>query len=183
MPWCGCMWKLVGFKASKVSTKMNYGILVLKTRKRLLCVWLSQERRKLVEWTTNRCEKWSLGNLITKRLRFMTGPRKSMMRLVQQKHILCSFYLHIFLGNRSNNIGNYFDGTTFTAPDSGLYSFCASCTICPNQWSWTYINVNCKCKIQATLRLQKDDKVEVRFYGNMIVMNLQPISKEDLFQD
>ena len=117
MPWCGCMWKLVGFKASKVSTKMNYGILVLKTRKRLLCVWLSQERRKLVEWTTNRCEKWSLGNLITKRLRFMTGPRKSMMRLVQQKHILCSFYLHIYLGNRSNNIGNYFDGTTFTAPE------------------------------------------------------------------
>ena len=98
----------------------------------------------------------------------------------------CFFIVHIIFilvewEQIDYNIGNYFDGTILTAPKAGLYSFLAtlqhnkgSC----NSFAFYYVNgknisntyTGCdnlsNPPMQATLKLEKDDKVEVRFGGN-----------------
>ena len=87
------------------------------------------------------------------------------------------------------NIGNYFDGTIFTAPTDGLYSFYATARCCHREnWSIIYLFVNgdeynfssyytiansdnvqrgVPVTIQTTLKLEKSDKVEVRLEGGL----------------
>ena len=82
------------------------------------------------------------------------------------------------------NIGNYFDGTIFTAPKTGLYTFFAKflCQAANHQsYGSFYVNGTQKiysqwavtdhgrinCILHATLKLTKDDKVEVRLSGKL----------------
>jgi len=81
------------------------------------------------------------------------------------------------------NLGNYFDGTYFTVPENGLYSFYACCvqqSSCYGQIN-LYLNNNQHIyasraesnnnlgfvNIDTTLKLVKNDKVHVRFNGNL----------------
>ena len=82
------------------------------------------------------------------------------------------------------NIGNYFDGTTFTAPKTGLYSFNATAIqYQSNSRIELYANNALKMSmidnpgtggsygnmvIQTTLKLAKDEKVEIRFSGKLL---------------
>ena len=77
------------------------------------------------------------------------------------------------------NIGNHFNGTIFTAPLTGLYSFHASAEqySSHNTSIFVYINGSPKTQqeskngsyrnvtIQTTLKIDKEDKVEIRFKG------------------
>ena len=81
------------------------------------------------------------------------------------------------------NFGNYFDGIAFTAPKTGLYSFSATAQVRGNNDTRGYFYVNGKAKfysrcdtrnndiislpMQTTLKLEKDDKVEVRYSGQL----------------
>lgn len=93
------------------------------------------------------------------------------------------------------NIGNYFNGYfngIFSAPENGLYSFCASAQRKHNgQNAYIYIYVNRQEKIrsgnyaqnsgrsncttslliQTTLKLDKGDNIEVRLEGTMYEPN------------
>ena len=81
------------------------------------------------------------------------------------------------------NIGNNFDGTKFTAPKGGLYTFYATARrYDKNSSTYIYFYVNGSSRIcsyactndndfysqsiQTTLRLNRGDKIEVRLYGN-----------------
>ena len=81
------------------------------------------------------------------------------------------------------NIGNHFDGTRFTAPKAGLYSFYAIARRWDKNSStviYLYVNGSRRISsgsrtadndwfsltIQTTLRLNRGDKVEVRLFGN-----------------
>ena len=85
--------------------------------------------------------------------------------------------------NVDYNLGNFFDGTYFTVPENGLYSFYA----CSSQKSSNhgqirlYLNDSLHIyayraesnnnlgfvNIDTTLKLVKNDKVDVRFHGNL----------------
>ena len=82
------------------------------------------------------------------------------------------------------NFGNHFDGTIFTAPKTGLYTFfaqCASQAANHNSKASFYVNgaeknysylqttdqYRIDCTLQATLKLAKNDKVEVRLSGRL----------------
>ena len=86
-------------------------------------------------------------------------------------------------GAMDYSIGNYFDGTIFTAPKTGLYTFFAQFGCAANHRSYAsfYVNAMQKiasqwamktdalivCTLQATLKLAKGDKVEVRLYDGL----------------
>ena len=79
------------------------------------------------------------------------------------------------------NLGNYFDGTYFTVPENGLYYFKACCHQHSSNYGGIYLYLNDNSHIYAeraesnnnigfvnidtTLKLVKNDKVHVRFYG------------------
>ena len=81
------------------------------------------------------------------------------------------------------NIGNYFNGTIFTAPLNGLYSFHATSEQLSSHSAsiFLYINGSTKTRqdsrqnndsyanvtIQTTLKIGKGDKVEIRFGGKL----------------
>ena len=81
------------------------------------------------------------------------------------------------------NLGNYFDGTYFTIPQNGLYSFFVTCRkgSGDNAHVQLYLNdvqqteaykANGDCKdgtvqMFTTWMLMKNDKVHVRFWGSL----------------
>ena len=87
------------------------------------------------------------------------------------------------------NIGNHFDGTVFTAPRTGLYTFSAQFRIeVHDDSTYAQLRVNGSLKahsgsdnptgrgsiplpIQTTLKLAKDDKIEIRISGKMNICN------------
>ena len=80
------------------------------------------------------------------------------------------------------NIGNYFDGTYFTVPTAGLYSFNVSCSH-QSDACYIYIFDNSGIRsrayrehlsgdsggvaIQTTLKLTENDKIHVRIRYNL----------------
>ena len=85
--------------------------------------------------------------------------------------------------NVDYNLGNYFDGTYFTVPENGLYYFKACCLQASTNYGYIHLYLNDKQHIYAvraesnnndgfvnidtTLKLVKNDKVHVRFYGDL----------------
>ena len=83
------------------------------------------------------------------------------------------------------NIGSHFDGKIFTAPKTGLYSFnVMALQQDSSDQSRIYLNINNTPKItalerqgtasshgnmaiQATLKVSKDDKVDISFHGKL----------------
>ena len=81
------------------------------------------------------------------------------------------------------NLGNFFDGTYFTVPENGLYSFNAFCGQNSSNYGGIRLHVNDNLHIYAeraesnnrlgfvnidtTLKLVKNDKVDVRFSGTL----------------
>ena len=88
--------------------------------------------------------------------------------------------------NVDYNLGNTFDGTYFTVPENGLYSFYACCSPASSSHGYIYLFLNHKSNIEVfkvesnssktgksvnfntTLKLVKNDKVDVRFDGNFV---------------
>ena len=80
--------------------------------------------------------------------------------------------------NVDYNLGNFFDGTYFTVPKNGLYSFLANCYQASSSYGRIDLNLNDELKIWAargesngksgflnfntTLQLVKGDKVDIR---------------------
>jgi len=89
--------------------------------------------------------------------------------------------------NVDYNLGNYFDGTYFTVPENGLYSFYACCLQDSRNYGKIYLYLNNNSHIFArrsesnssygfvnidtTLKLVKNDKVDVRFFGDLYYTN------------
>jgi len=89
--------------------------------------------------------------------------------------------------NVDYNLGHFFDGTYFTVPENGLYYFKACCTqkssiygqidLFLNDTSHIYTsraesnNKDGFVNIDTTLKLVKNDKVHVRFQGNLYWTN------------
>ena len=89
--------------------------------------------------------------------------------------------------NADYNLGNYFDGTYFTVPENGLYYFKACCLQDSSNYGKIYLYLNDNSHIFArraesnnkygfvnidtTLKLVKNDKVHVRFYGDLYYTN------------
>ena len=85
--------------------------------------------------------------------------------------------------NVDYNLGNYFDGTYFTVPENGLYYFKACCRQASSNYGEIrlYLNNNLHIyaeressndnvgfvNIDTTLKLVKNDKVHVRFQGDL----------------
>ena len=84
------------------------------------------------------------------------------------------------------NIGNYFDGTYFTVPTAGLYSFHVSCRHTKNSGIiYLYKNnlMSSQARresssgdfgvvdIQTTLKLAENDKIDVRIAYNLYDTN------------
>ena len=81
------------------------------------------------------------------------------------------------------NLGNFFDGTCFTVPENGLYSFYVFCLQPSSCYGQIHLYLNNNLHIYAeraesnnqwgfvnidtTLKLVKNDKVDVRFYGTL----------------
>ena len=81
------------------------------------------------------------------------------------------------------NLGNYFDGTYFTVPENGLYYLRACCRQKSSNYGQIYLYLNDHDKIYAkraesnnsygfvnidiTMKLVKNDKVHVRFAGDL----------------
>ena len=92
--------------------------------------------------------------------------------------------------NVDYNLGNFFDGTYFTAPENGLYSFNAFCRHKSSYNGYISLNLNDNQHIYAgtaesnnndgfvnidtTLKLVENDKVDVRFNGNLCDTNYAP---------
>ena len=84
--------------------------------------------------------------------------------------------------NVDYNLGNYFDGTYFTVPENGLYYFKACCQQMSSNYGDIILYLNDKqhiyvtraesnnnggsVNIDTTLKLVKNDKVHIRFYGD-----------------
>ena len=89
--------------------------------------------------------------------------------------------------NIDYNLGNFFDGTYFTVPENGLYSFYACCLKKSSSFGQIYLYLNKNLHIYAeraesnnrdgfvnidtTLKLVKNDKVQVTFWGNLYQTN------------
>lgn len=85
--------------------------------------------------------------------------------------------------NVDYNLGNYFDGTYFTVPENGLYYFKVCCRQESINYGQIHLYINANLHIYAdrkssnnsygfvnidtTLKLVKNDKVHVRFYGDL----------------
>ena len=85
--------------------------------------------------------------------------------------------------NVDYNLGNFFDGTYFTVPKNGLYSFLANAHQASNSYGGISLYLNDEQKIWAprgessgqigfitfdtTLKLVENDKVDVRLYGGV----------------
>ena len=98
-------------------------------------------------------------------------------------------YILVEWANVDYNLGNFFDGTYFTVPENGLYSFNAFCLqkSSRNGWIHLYLNNNEQIyalraesnnnygsvNIDTTLKLAKNDKVDVRFYGDLCNTNVE----------
>ena len=83
--------------------------------------------------------------------------------------------------NVDYNLGNFFDGTYFTAPENGLYSFNVLCKQQSSSYGYISLSLNDNehayavreesdnrrgfVNINTTLKLVKNDKVHVRFEG------------------
>ena len=92
-------------------------------------------------------------------------------------------YILVEWENFDYNLGNFFDGTYFTVPENGLYSFNAFCLQASSNdgQSQFYLNNNRHIyayraesnnrlgfvNIDTTLKLAKNDKVDVRFSGSL----------------
>ena len=88
--------------------------------------------------------------------------------------------------NVDYNLGNTFDGTYFTVPENGLYSFYACCSPASSSHGYIFLHLNDNShtavytvesdstkigksvNIQTTLKLVKNDKVDVRFDGDLV---------------
>ena len=84
--------------------------------------------------------------------------------------------------NVNYNLGNFFDGTYFTAPENGLYFFNAACEQKSSNYGFVNLHLNDdmhyyagrensyndrgSVTIDTTLKLSKNDKVHVRFNGH-----------------
>ena len=89
--------------------------------------------------------------------------------------------------NVDYNLGNFFDGTYFTAPENGLYSFNVLCKQQSSSYGYISLSLNDQehayavreesdnrrgfVNINTTLKLVKNDKVHARFYGNLYATN------------
>ena len=89
--------------------------------------------------------------------------------------------------NLDYNVGDHFDGTYFTVPENGLYSFNVFCTQASHNWGSVYLYLNERQHIEAkraayrsycgfvsintTLKLAKNDKIHVRFEQNLYDTN------------
>ena len=85
--------------------------------------------------------------------------------------------------NVDYNLGNFFDGTYFTVPVSGLYSFYLCSRHASSNAGWVYLFLNGELHIWAsrsstgsntglvsidpTLKLEKNDKIDARFHGTL----------------
>ena len=94
--------------------------------------------------------------------------------------------------NVDYNLGNFFDGTYFTAPENGLYSFYACCEQGASSYGYISLYLNGNSRIYArtrtsnddyggrfiniytTMKLVKNDKVYVGFYGNLYATDHAP---------
>ena len=93
-------------------------------------------------------------------------------------------YILVEWRNVDYNLGNFFDGTYFTVPENGLYSFYACCRQKSSSYGEIRLylnnnghiyadraesNNNCGfVNIDTTLKLAKNDKVDVRFRGDLM---------------
>ena len=91
--------------------------------------------------------------------------------------------------NVDYNLGNFFDGTYLTVPENGLYSFYACCLQNSSSYGQIYLYLNNDLHIYAeraesnnslgfvnidtTLKLAKNDKVDVRFHGTLYNTNCE----------
>ena len=96
-------------------------------------------------------------------------------------------YILVEWENFDYNLGNFFDGTYFTVPENGLYSFYACCRQQSSNYGQIHLDLNNNLHIYAdraesnnkmgfvnidtTLNLVKNDKVDVRFNGNLYCTN------------
>ena len=92
--------------------------------------------------------------------------------------------------NVDYNLGNFFDGTYFTVPENGLYSFYACCRQESSTWGKIKLFLNEHqhiyagraesyqsmgfVNIETTLKLVKNDKVDVRFEGHLSLTHDTP---------
>lgn len=87
--------------------------------------------------------------------------------------------------NIDYNLGNFFDGTYFTVPENGLYSFHVHCGQKSRNVGTIYLHHNNGriyarraesndnfgfINIDATLKLAKNDKIHVGFYGHLFYL-------------
>ena len=101
-------------------------------------------------------------------------------------------YILVEWANVDYNLGNFFDGTYFTVPENGLYSFYAFCRQQSSNYGEIRLHLNDNLHIYAfraesnnklgfvnidtTLKLVKNDKVDVRVYGNLADTHHAPIT-------
>ena len=103
-------------------------------------------------------------------------------------------YILVKWRNVDYNLGNLFDGTYFTAPENGLYSFYACCSPKTSSHGYIHLYLNQKVhssayavetrsdkdgmfvNIYTTLNLVKNDKVDVRFEGSLAHYNDKTIT-------
>ena len=102
---------------------------------------------------------------------------------------LCQTHSYVLVEwkNVNYNLGHYFDGTYFTIPENGLYYFKACCMQHSSNYGAIYLYLNDNQHIYArraesnssygfvnidtTLKLVKNDKVHVRFHGDLYYTN------------
>ena len=103
---------------------------------------------------------------------------------------LCQTHSYILVewANVPYNLGNYFDGTYFTVPENGLYSFYACCLQDSSKPGYIHLYLNDNqhifarraesnnnwgfVNIDTTMKLVKNDNVHVRFNGTLYNTNI-----------